>query len=159
MITKMQNLIPKLVFSVLITTVVVTTFSLSKYESAMAGSSNVTVASFIIDSTGSDIDNLSIDCNNDAPTVSYDVVVTNKKDNAIVVEFSEALPTGLTLTDGTTTIDSVDGQTSYVFSDIGNFSADIEKSNTHTITLTGSNEVLSAYNGTMSIYVDATQID
>lgn len=168
MITKMQNLIPKLLFSVLITTVVVTTFSLSKYESAMAGSSNVTVASFIINSTGSELDNLSIDCNSDSPIASYDVVVTNKKDNTIsqvaikydiVVEFSKALPTGLTISDGTTTIDSVDGQTSYVFSDIGNFSADVEKSNTHTITLTGSNEVLSAYSGTMSIYVDATQID
>lgn len=168
MITKMQNLIPKLVFSVLITTIIVTTFSLSMYESTMAGTSDIGVASFIIDSTGSDVDNLTIDCNNDNPTVSYDLIVTNKKDSSIsqvsikydlVVEFSEGLPTGITISDGTTTLNSADGQTTYLFSNIGDFSAGVEESNTHTITLTGSNEVLNAYSGNISIYVDATQID
>ena len=168
MITKMQNLIPKLVFSVLITTIIVSTFSLSKFQTAKAGASDVTVASFVINATGNDVDKLSLDCNENNPTVSYDVVVTNKKDDSIsqvaikydiVVEFSKPLPTGLTLSDGTTSIDLIDGQTTYVFSDIDNFSAGVEKSNTHTITLNGSNEVLIEYDGTMSIYVDATQID
>ena len=168
MILKIQNSIPKLMYFVIITTIIVTTFSLSKYESAMAGSSSVNVASFVVNATGSDKDSLSIDCNSDTPIISYDVIVSNKKDNSIsqvaikydiVVEFSQPLPTGLTLTDGTTSIDSIDGETNYMFSDVGNFSAGVEKSNTHTITLIGSNEVLTEYDGTMSFYVDATQID
>lgn len=168
MITKMENSIPKLVFLVLITTIISTTFSLSRFETAKAGSNDVTIASFVVNATGSDKDSLSIDCNSDTPTISYDVIVSNKKDNSIsqvaikydiVVEFSEPLPTGLTLTDGTTTLNSIDGEITYMFSDVGNFNAGVEKSNTHTITLNGSNEVLTAYDGTMSIYVDATQID
>jgi len=43
MITKMQNLIPKLVFSVLITTIIVSTFSLSRFQTAKAGASDVVV--------------------------------------------------------------------------------------------------------------------
>lgn len=168
MITKMQNLIPKLVFSVFITTIIVSTFSLSRFQAAKAGASDVTVASFVINATGSDVDKLALDCNSDNPIVSYDVVVTNKKDNSIsgvaikydiAVEFSEELPIGITISDGTKTLNSVEGQTTYLFSDIGNFNAGVEKSNTHTITLSGSNEILSAYDGAMSIYVDATQID
>lgn len=168
MILKIQNSIPKLMYFVIITTIIVTTFSLSKYESAIAVSSDVTVASFVVNATGSEIDKLSIDCNSETPTISYGVIVSNQKDNSIsqvaikydlIVEFSEGLPTGITISDGTTILNSVDGQTSYVFSDIGNFNAGVEKSNTHTITLNGSNEVLTAYDGTMSFYVDATQID
>ena len=168
MITKMQNLIPKLMYFVIITTIIVTTFSLSKYESAIAGTSDVTVASFVVDATGNDVSDLSLDCNSDTPTTSYDIVVTNKKDNSIsqvaikydlVVEFSESLPTGITISDGTTILSSVDGQTTYMFSDVGDFSAGIEKSNTHTITITGSDEVLTAYSGSISFHVDATQID
>lgn len=168
MIIKIQNLIPKLLYGVIITTIIVTTFSLSKYESAMAGSSDATVAKFIVDATGTDADSLTLDCNSDTPSVNYDVIVTNKKDNSIsqvaikyniVIEFSESLPTGIIISDGTTTINSVDGQTTYTFNDIGNFTAGIEKSNTHTFTLTGSEDVLTAYSGTMSFYVDATQID
>lgn len=168
MILKIQNSIPKLMYFVIITTIIVTTFSLSKYESAIAGSSDVTVASFVVNATGSDKDSLSIDCNSDAPTISYDVIVSNKKDNSIsqvaikyniVVEFSESLPTGITISDGTTILNSVDGQTTYIFSDVGNFNVGTEKNNTHTITLNGSNEVINAYDGTMSFYIDATQID
>lgn len=168
MILKIQNSIPKLMYFVIITTIIVTTFSLSKYESAIAGSSDVTVASFVFNATGSDKDSLSIDCNSDAPTISYDVIVSNQKDNSIsqvaikydiIVEFSEPLPTGITISDGTTILNSVDGQITYIFSDVGNFNAGIEKNNTHTITLNGSNEVINAYDGTMSFYVDATQID
>lgn len=168
MIAKIENSIPKLIFLVLITTIISTTFSLSRFETAKAGTNDVKVASFIVDANGSNNDSLSIDCNTNAPNTSYDVVVTNKKDNLIsqvaikydlVIEFSESLPTGLTLTDGKTTLNSVDGKTTYVFSDVGDFKANVEDSKTHTITLTGSNEVLSIYDGTMSIYVDATQID
>jgi len=168
MILKIQNSIPKLMYFVIITTIIVTTFSLSKYESAIAGSSDVTVASFVVNANGNQQDILSIDCNSTTPSASYDIVVTNKKDNSIsqvaikydiVVEFSKPLPTGMVLSDGITIINTVDGQTTYVFSDVGNFSANIEKNNTHTITLTGSNEVLTAYDGTMSFYIDATQID
>ena len=168
MILKIQNSIPKLMYFVFITTIIVTTFSLSKYESSIAGSSEVPVASFVVNATGSDKDLLFIDCNSDTPTISYDVIVLNKKDNSIsqvaikydiVVEFGESLPTGLTLSDGTSSIQTEEGKTTYVFSDAGNFYASVEKSNTHTITLTGSNEVLTAYDGTMSFYVDAMQID
>ena len=58
-----------------------------------------------------------------------------------------------------TTLNSIDGETTYMFSDVGNFNAGVEKSNAHTISLNGSNEVLTAYDGIMSFYVDATQID
>lgn len=168
MITKIQNLIPKLIFSVLITTIIVSTFSLSRFQTAKAGASDVSVAYFIVSATGSEEDKLTLDCNSNNPIVSYDVVVTNKKDNSIsgvtikydvVVEFSEALPSGITISDGKTTLNSVEGQNIYLFNDIGNFSAGLEKSNTHTITLAGSSETLSTYSGNMSIYVDATQID
>ena len=109
MITKMENSIPKLVFLVLITTIISTTFSLSRFETARAGNNDVTVASFVVNATGSDKDSLSIDCNSDTPIISYDVIVSNKKDNSIsqvaikydiVVEFSEPLPTGITISDG-----------------------------------------------------------
>lgn len=168
MIAKIQQLIPKLVFSVLITTIIVTTFSFSKYESTMAGSTNVAVASFIIGGNGQTIEKLSLDCNNENPSVSYDLIVTNKKDNYIsqvttkydiVVEFSGQLPLGITISDGTTTLMSEEGKTTYTFSDVGVLYVGAEQNNNHTITLTGSNEVLSAYTGTVSFYVDAIQID
>jgi len=165
---KLYKSIPKLLYGVLITTVIVTTFSFSKYESSMAVSSDASVAMFVVDATGTETDSLTLDCNSDVPSISYNVNVTNKKDNSIsqvaikydiVVEFSESLPTGITISDGTTTLDSVEGQKTYTFNDVGNFTAGIEKNNVHNITLTGSENVLTAYSGTMSFYVDATQID
>lgn len=168
MISKIQNLIPKLMYFVIITTIIVTTFSLSRFESAKAGSIDAKVALFVVNATGSDKDSMSIDCNSDNPTTSYDIVVTNKKDNAIsevainydiVVEFSNSLPSGISLTLSNKTIETTDENKIYKFSDIGSFDANIEKSNNHTITIAGSNEVLTAYNGTVSFYVEANQID
>ena len=168
MILKMQNLIPKLMYFTIVTTIIVTTFSLSRFESAQAGSIDAKVALFVVNATGSDQDSMSIDCNSDNPTTSYDIVVTNKKDNAIsevainydiVVEFSDSLPSGITLTLGNRTINTTDENKIYKFSNVGSFDANVEKSNNHTITITGSNEVLTAYNGTLSFYIEATQID
>lgn len=167
MITKIENLIPKLLYLSIITTIVISTFSLSKFESAIAGTSDVGVATFVINASGND-NNLVIDCNSETPTSSYSVVVTNKKDSKvsgvsikydIVLEFNTALPSGMTISDGITTLDTTEDKTTYIFKNVGNFGAGVEKSNTHTITITGSNDVLNNYNDNMSIYVDATQID
>lgn len=167
MFNKLENLIPKLLYLAIITTIVIPTFSLSKFESAIAGSTDVSVASFVIDANGKNED-LIIDCNAETPTTSYDVVVTNKKDNKIsgvaikydiVFEFNTPLPSGITISNGITTLTTNENQTIYTFSDVGTLLPGVEDIKIHTITFTGNNSILTDYNDTLSIYVDAVQID
>lgn len=167
MFNKLENLIPKLLYLTIITTIVISTFSLSKFESAIAGSTDVSVASFVIDASGKNED-LIIDCNTETPITSYDVVVTNKKDNKIsgvaikydiVLEFNTPLPSGITISNGITALTTNENQTIYTFSNVGTLLSGVEDIKTHTITFTGNNSVLIEYNDTLSIYIDAVQID
>lgn len=167
MITKMEKLIPKLLFLTVITAVVASGISFSKFESASKGTDEVAVAAFVVDASGSG-DPLEIDCNSETPAANYKVVVTNKKEDKIseiaikydvVLEFDTALPSGIKISDGVTTLEATAEKTTYIFEDAGKFDAGIEKQNAHVITITGSKDVLQNCTAVMSVYVDATQMD
>ena len=168
MILKIQKMIPKLLYFAIFTTIIVSTFSLSKYESTIIGSSSVSVASFVVDASSNDSDNLSIDCNSSDPMTNYNIVVSNNKDGIIsqvsimydvVLEFSEVPPTGLTLSIGSQTLTTIDRQTTYTFKNVGSFSPSIEGNNNHSIIIKGNNQILTEYAGNVSFYVDAYQVD
>ena len=167
MITKMEKLIPKLLFLTVVTTILVSGISFSKFESASQGIGEAAVAAFVVDASGSG-DSLAIDCNAETPEASYNLVVTNKKEGTVsevsmkydvVLEFDTALPSGIKISDGVTTLETTAEKTTYIFEDAGEFAAGREKQNTHTITITGSKEVLQNCSAVMSVYVDATQMD
>lgn len=170
MMENKKDLMPKLVFLFFITTSIVTTLTLSKYESAMAGSTSAKVAAFVVDAVGNGGDTLEIDCNQENPSVSYDIIVSNKMESSIsqvgikynvIVEFSEVLPTGMEISLSTDdeTITYSGGQTNYVFENVGQFTASIEENNTHTLTLTGNTSVKTGFEGKVAFYVEAVQID
>ncbi len=167
MIMKIENLIPKLLYLAIITAIVAATTSLSKFESATVGTSEAEVAAFIIDVSGENEKSV-INLNEENTTDSYSIEVTNQKDQKvsgvsieydIELEFDPALPSGMIISVGTTTLDTEEGKEIYIFEESGTFAAGNEASNTHTITITGDIGELEEYCGEMSIYVDAAQID
>lgn len=168
MMMKIENPIRKLLyFLAVITTIVAATTSLSRFESATAGTSETEVAAFIIDVSGESGKSV-FDLNGEKTTDSYSIEVANQKDQKvsgvsikydIELEFDPALPIGMTISDGTITLDTEEGKEIYIFEEAGKFTAGNEASNTHTITIAGNIGELEEYCGEMSIYVDAAQID
>lgn len=167
MISKKEKLVPILLYLTVITTVAVSRVSFSKFESTSKGTGEVEVAAFIVDASGSGVP-LEINCNAETSEANYDVVVTNEKEGKVsavsikydvILEFDTALPSGMKISDGTTTLDTTEGKKTYIFEDMGRFDAGAEKKNTHRITISGSKDVLYSCHTVMSVYVDATQID
>ena len=83
--------------------------------------------------------------------MTYDVIIT----------FSDNLLTGTTLTltteNGTQTFDG--GKKEYTFENVGTFSPASGKTNSHTLTITGSTSVNSFFDGTMNVSVQAEQVN
>lgn len=161
-----QFLIPKLIFLCCITTSIVTTLTLSKYQTIIESSDNARVAMFVVEAFGSDIDNFEIDCNAEIPIATYDITVTNAKNSVvsevaikydIIVEFSTALPNEMTISIDNETYSG--GQTTYIFEDIGNFTAGNQASRTHTLKIVASSNVKDDYDGTVKLRVSAEQLD
>ena len=104
---KPQNLI----FICLITTIAVTTMSLSKFQSALGGTSNTTVAIYAMNAYAQDNTkgDLLVDCAGESNlqlTDGYSYVVTNEVQGKVAevavkykikVEFEDELPTGVTI--------------------------------------------------------------
>lgn len=165
---KMSSVFKKLVFLVVLSTAVASMFSLAKFETAKEGSSNASVAKFIVDVTGEDVE--SIDLNsNFKNSYNYNISVKNKKDSVvsqvstkydIIVEFIGNVPEYTKLSIGDI-IYEADGNTSvFTFSNVGTFTAGVENENNHTLNIDISSvSDRRFYNGVMSIYVDAVQID
>lgn len=168
MIMRKEKIIPKLLCFAVVTTVITSTISFSRFGTQAVGiSEDVVVASFVVEASSGN-ENLLIDCNVDNPCAVYDVVITNRKEDKIsgvaakynlVLEFDKPIPSGVTISDGNTTIDTNGENSTFVFENVGTSDAGIEYQHTHTITLSGSSDVLYEYKGKMSVYVDATQID
>lgn len=170
MLKNKENLIPKLIFLLFITTIIATTVTLSSYESIANGNTDIEVAAFVVDATGDKSNTLEINCNSENRSATYDIIVTNEKNNCISevgieydlkVVFSPALPEGmnLTLTAGDYTKTYTGGEKTYTFENIGQFTAGTSQSITNTLTLTGSENTAYGVDGYIKFYLEAYQID
>lgn len=167
-----QSFLPKFIFLCIITTSIVTTLSLSKYQSTIAGTSNVATVSRPILNVAlaeNQKESLQIDCNEDETSTSYSIVVSNKE-NDIISEVSlkydititfppEAeVPDGLTLKIDNKNL-SKSGNT-YTIKNIGQFSPSYANENTHTLTFKADpNIIRSCSFEDITITVYAEQID
>ena len=152
-----DGLMSKLIFLSLITTIIVTTMSLSKYQSTLGGTSNTTVAIYAMAAyTNENTDeDLVVDCageRNLQLTDGYSYVITNEVQGKVAevavkykikVEFEDELPTGITIdvTDengnkgDVTKLDN-----SYIFENAAwKFTAGVSQQNIITINFNGEN--------------------
>ena len=168
---KDSELMMTILFFIIITTGFVTTYSISSFRSDTVNNSTAKVAKFIVKATPNSNNNLNVDCNSsNTMSATYSFTVTNQENSLIsdvainydvVVKFSEKLLDGTTLTltteKGNKTVNG--GLMEYVFEDVGTFSKANGKSNSHTLTITGSNGVNSYFDGTMNVSVRARQVN
>lgn len=153
----------------LVCTMLTTGLSFSRYTSTNGTSDTARVAAGALHVSGSSSATFKLDCNDETtPEDEYTFTVINKDGGKIsqvalkynvVVELSEPLPTGVTIT-----LDGKPGTKngkSYTFFG-GTFASGDSDSNRHTLTITAdSGEVVgdSTYHRDLTIYVQAEQID
>lgn len=168
---KNSELIMTILFFIIITTGLVTTYSISSFRSDVTNNSTARIAKFIVKTTENSNKDLAIDCNSsNTMNATYSFTVTNQENSIIsdvainydvVVKFSEKLLDGTTLIltteNGNKTASG--GQTEYVFENAGTFSATNGKSNSHTLTINATTDVNSYFDGTMKVSVRAKQVN
>lgn len=168
---KNSELIMTILFFLIITTSFVTMYSISSFRSDTINNSTAKIANFVLKATPTNNNDLSIDCNSsDTMNATYSFTVTNQENSLIsdvainydvIVKFSENLLEGTTLTltteNGNKTVSG--GQTEYIFENVGAFSATNGKSNSHTLTINGTSDVNSYFDGTMNVSVRAKQVN
>ena len=168
---KNSELIITILFFIIVATSFVTTYSISSFRSDTVNNSTARIAKFIVKASPNSNNDLNIDCNNsNTMNATYSFTVTNQENSLIsdvainydvIVKFSEKLLDGTTLTltteNGNNTVSG--GQVEYIFENVGTFSNSNGKSNSHTLTIAGSNGVNSYFDGTMNVSVRARQVN
>lgn len=171
-----KDLLPKVVFLFLITTSLVTTFTLSKYQSTVAGTNSANAAGFIVEvsSLPESSKDMVLDCMNNynpMPSVDYKIKVSNTNNKnktsqvgckySIIVSLPEALPDGieLSISDAEKAEVSEDKKT-YTFKSKNVFLPGIIGEYTNIITFSASEEVIGNHElNDISINVISEQID
>jgi len=165
---KSNNLI-KILFLLIITTSVVTTLSLSKFEKQVTGIGETSVARFAVKSIGKTTVDLTLDPNTTDNKVSYSLAISNRENNKtsevdikfdVIVKLPKPLASGLTMKlSGKTGTVSSDGLT-YTFKDAGTFTAGSGLSRSFSLAFTADYDLLSydVYSG-IKVLVYAEQID
>ena len=165
-----QSFMPKFIFLCIITTSIVTTFSLSKYQSTLTGStgtSSIAIPILNVTLAENQEENLKIDCNTDETSANYEIIVSNKKNNLtsevslkydLILTLLSTAPDGLTI--------KIDNQTptkngnTYTISNIGQFNSSTQSENTHTLTFEADPDVIRNCNlENITVTVYAEQID
>ena len=165
-----QSFMPKFIFLCIITTSIVTTFSLSKYQSTLTGStgtSSIAIPILNVTLAENQEQNLKIDCNTDCTNANYEILVSNIENNItsevslkydIIVTLPSTAPDGLTIK-----IDNkapTQNGNTYTISNIGQFNSSTQSQNTHTLTFEADPDVIRDCNfEDISITVYAEQID
>ncbi len=171
-----KDLLAKVVFMFFITTSLVTTFTLSKYQSTVAGTNSANAAGFVVEvsSLPESSKDMVLDCMNNynpMPSVDYKIKVSNTNDKnktsqvgckySIIITLPEALPEGidLSVSDAEKAEVSEDKKT-YTFKSKNVFLPGISKEYTNIITFSASEEVIGNHElNDISINVISEQID
>lgn len=171
-----KDFLAKVVFMFFITTSFVTTFTLSKYQSTVAGINSANAASFVVEVSSLDESSkdMVLDCMNDynpMPIAEYKIKVSNTNDNnkvsqvgceySIVVTLPERLPEGveLSVSDAEETEISEDKKV-YTFKSIKTFTPAVTAEYTNIITFSASEDIIGYHElENISISVISEQID
>ena len=165
-----KSFMPQFLFLCIITTSIVTTFSLSKYQSTLTGSTKISrVAVPILNVTCVDNQeqNLKIDCNTNDTSVKYEIIVSNKQNNMISevsLKYDIILTLPQNVQDGLIVkIDNkipTKNKNTYIISDIGRFNSGIQNKNKHTLIFEADPDVIRTCNfEDITVTVYAEQID
>lgn len=165
-----QSFLPKFLFLYIITTSIVTTLSLSKYQSTVAGTSNTVRVSRPILNVAlaeNQEESLVIDCNTDNTSVIYSIIVSNKENNIIsevslnydiTLTLPSNIPDGLTIKIDNN--DAIQNGNTYTIENAGQFTPNSEVQNTHTLTFEADPDIIRNCNfEDIIITVYAEQID
>ena len=171
-----KDLLPKVVFLFFITTSLVTTFTLSKYQSTVAGTNGVNAAGFVVEvsSLPESTKNMVLDCMNNynpMPVAEYKIKVSNTNDKnktsqvgckySIIITLPEALPEGIDLSiSGAEEAGVSEDKKVYTFKSENVFSPGISEEFTNIITFSASEDIIGYHElKDISINVISEQID
>lgn len=171
-----KDLLPKVVFLFFITTSLVTTFTLSKYQSTVAGVNSASAAGFIVEVTSlpESSKDMVLDCMNNynpMPIAEYKIKVSNTNDKnktsqvgckySIIITLPEALPEGIELSVSDAEKAGVtENNKVYTFKSKNVFSPGVSEEYTNIITFYASENIIGHHElKGISINVISEQID